>query len=151
MVDSVGLADRRAISAAERVRYREVTRPFALCQRVWPCETTSNGEDVPDLMMTRQMFQMMTHQMSQMMTKVIPQPRSSARPQRASAFRARDRLMATALGSGVTTLRHRRQLPPQTPARTCLDQVILNRAHSSFHHAHFFLFCLLVTFYPWTE
>ena len=39
MVDSVGLADRRAISAAERVRYREVTRPFALCQRVWPCET----------------------------------------------------------------------------------------------------------------
>ena len=40
MVDSVGLADRRAISAAERIRYREVTRPFALCQRVWPCETT---------------------------------------------------------------------------------------------------------------
>ena len=46
MVDSVGLADRRAISAAERVRYREVTRPFALCQRVWPCETNNcDGQD----------------------------------------------------------------------------------------------------------
>ena len=51
MVDSVGLADRRAISAAERVRYREVTRPFALCQRVWPCETIrAHGyEPIPTL------------------------------------------------------------------------------------------------------